>query len=150
MGRSLDSQPCGRSRIHRQLFSNNALARIQKLHFRSGSLYYRDVVVTLALALESREGRLGVGFGSATGYERTICFYDEVWIVRISGLCRRRHFSAKFSIQSAFVDRYFCVMDSANLASDSADHLSVGRLIYEQKSFYLCWTRAVCASVILF
>lgn len=62
----------------------------------------------------------------------------------ISGLCRR-YFSAKFSIQSTFIDRYLCVRTVQNLASDSADNLLVGRLFYEQKSFYFFWMRAVCA-----
>lgn len=80
-------------------------------------------------------GGLGVGFGFVASDERTICFFDEVWIDCISGFCRRGHFSAKFSIQSAFVDCRLLVLDSANLASDSANHLPVGGLNYQAKEF---------------
>ena len=109
--------------------------RIQKFHFRSGSFYYRAVVVAVALAIKSRVGSLGTGFGFITSYERTICFFDEVWSGCISGFYRRRHFSAKFSIPSAFVDYRLLVLDSANLASDSANHLSVGGVNYPAKEF---------------
>lgn len=135
MGRSLDSKPCGRSGIYRRLFSNHALARIQKFHFRSGSFYYGAVVVAVALAIKSRVGSLGAGFGFVASDERTICFFDEVWSGCISGFCRRGYFPAKFSIQSPFVDCRLPVLDSANLASDSANHLSVGGLNYLAEGF---------------
>ena len=64
-------------------------------------------------ALEREWGSLGIGFGSATGHEWTICFYDEIWIRPYFRSLSLPVFSAKFSIQSAFIDRYLCVMDSA-------------------------------------
>ena len=89
------------------------------------------MLVALALAIESKVGSLGVGFGFVAGGERTICFFDDIWSGCIFSFCCRGHFFLQsFSHQSAFVDCRPLVLDSANLAFDSVNHLSVGGLNY--------------------